>query len=69
MWRDRWFAVGAIGVMLSCVACLTPLAALALGALGLAALAGHLDAILIPIVIVLTGLTIYRYRAACRRRP
>ncbi len=67
MWRDRWFAVGVIGVVLSCLACLTPLAVLALGAVGLGALTGHLDAILLLVLVGFAGLAFYRYRAACRR--
>ena len=67
MWRDRWFAVGAIGVVLSCLACLTPLAVVALGVVGLGAWTGHLDLILVPILVVFAGLAVYRYRVACRR--
>jgi mercuric ion transport protein len=67
VWRDRWFAVGVIGAVLSCLACLTPLAVLALGAVGLGALTGHLDAILLPVLVVFAGLAFYRYRIACRR--
>lgn len=69
MWRDRWFVVGAIGAVLSCLACLTPLAILALGAVGLSAWTGHLDVILIPVLLVFAGLAFYRYRIACRRSP
>ena len=67
MWRDRWFAVGVIGAVLSCLACLTPLAILGLGAVGLGAWTGHLDVILLPVLLVFAGLAFYRYRIAGRR--
>jgi mercuric ion transport protein len=66
MWRDRWLAVGVIGVALSCLACLTPLAVLALGAVGLGAWAGRLDAILIAVLLGFLALVVYRYRSAGR---
>jgi hypothetical protein len=69
MWRDRWFAVGVIGAALSCLACLTPLAVLAPGAIGLGTWSGHLDAILLPVLVVFAGFAFYRYRIACRRAP
>jgi mercuric ion transport protein len=67
MRRDRWFAVGVIGALLSCLVCVTPLAVLGLGAVGLGAWAGHLDAILLPVLVVFAGLAVYRYWGACRR--
>ena len=67
MWRDRWFAVGVIGVALSCLACLTPLAVLALGAVGLGAWAGRLDAVLVVVLLGFVALAVYRYRSAGRR--
>ncbi len=67
MWRDRWFTVGLIGAALSCLACLAPLAVLALGAVGLGAWAGHVDALLLPSVVLFIAVAVYRSRAACRR--
>ena len=69
MWRDRWFAVGVIGAALSCLACLTPLAALALGAVGLGASAGHVDAVLLPSLVLVIAVATYRSRVACRWAP
>ena len=69
MWRDRWLAIGVIGTVLACLACLTPFAALALAALGLGTWTGHLDIILLPVLIVFLALAVYRYRLACRRAP
>jgi len=67
MWRDPWFALGAIGAALACVACLTSFAVVALGAMGLGAWAGHLDIVVLPILAAFVGVAIYRYRAACRK--
>lgn len=65
--RDGWFIIGVIGAALSCVACLTPLAVLALGAIGLSAWAGHVDVILLPLLVAFVALALYRYRIACGR--
>ena len=67
MWRDRWFAVGAIGAALSCLVCLTPLAAVVLGAIGLGAWSGHLDALLLPSLVLFIAVAVYRSGAVCRR--
>jgi len=69
MGRDRWFAVGVIGAVLSCLACLTPAAVIALGAVGLGAWAGHLDAVLLPVLVGFVALIAYRSRIARRRTP
>jgi mercuric ion transport protein len=69
MWRDRWFALGVIGVVLACLSCLTPFAVIALGAIGLGAWAGHLDIVVLPLLAAFIALAIYRYRVGCRRAP
>jgi len=69
MWRDRWFALGVVGVMFACLSCLTPFAFIALGAIGLSAWAGHLDIVVLPVLVAFVALVIYRYRVACRRAP
>lgn len=66
MWRDRWFALGLLGALLTCLACLTPIAALVLGAIGFGAWTSHLDIALIPVFAGFGVLAVYRYR--CRRR-
>jgi mercuric ion transport protein len=68
MWRDRWFALGVIGALLTCLACLTPLAVLALGAIGLGAWTGRLDVALLPLLVGFVALAVHRYRHARRRR-
>lgn len=68
MWRDRWLTLGIIGAALSCLACLTP-AVLALGAIGLGAWTGHLDAVLLVVLVGFMGLVVYRYWSARRTTP
>jgi mercuric ion transport protein len=65
LWRDRWFAVGVLGALLTCLACLTPVAVLVLAAIGLGAWTSRLDVALIPLLIGFVALAVYRYR---RRR-
>jgi len=61
MWRDRWFALGIVGAIASCLACFTPTAVIVLGAIGLGAWSGRLDAILLPVLVAFLGLAVYRY--------
>jgi mercuric ion transport protein len=65
MWRDRWFALGVLGALLTCLACLTPIAVLVLGAIGLGAWTSRLDIALIPLLAGFVVLAAYGYR---RRR-
>jgi mercuric ion transport protein len=69
MWRDRWFALSVIGAALACVACLTPIAVLALGAIGLGAWTGRLDLVLLPLLVGLVLLAVYRYQVMRKRAP
>ncbi len=69
MWRDRWFTLGIIGAALSCLACLTPVAVLALGAIGLGAWTGHLDAVLVMVLVGFVALIVYRYWSLRRTTP
>jgi len=69
MGRDRWFALGIVGAVVSCLACLTPATVIALGAIGLGAWTGHLDAVLLPVLAGFVGLAAYRYWIGQRRTP
>ncbi len=69
MWRDRWLALAILGAAVTCLACLTPVAVLALGALGLGAWTGRVDLVLLPLLLGVVGLAIYRYRTTRRRSP
>jgi mercuric ion transport protein len=61
--------LGVIGAILSCLACLTPVAVVVLGAIGLGAWSGHLDVVLLVLLVVSAGLVLYRYRIARRSTP
>ncbi len=63
MWRDRWFAAGVVGAILTCLACLTPVAGVVLAALGLGAWTGRLDIGLLVLLAGFVALAAYRYRA------
>ncbi len=67
MWRDRWFALGVVGVALTCLACLTPIALLVLGAIGLGTWTGRLDLVLFSLLVGCLVLVGYRYRIMRRR--
>ena len=69
MWRDRWVTLGVIGAALACLSCLTPSAVVALGAIGLGAWAGHLDIVVLPVLVALVAVLIYRDRVAGWRAP
>lgn len=69
MKRDRWLILGIIGAALSCLACLTPVAVLALGAIGLGAWTGHLDAVLLWLLVGFVALVVYRYWSARTTTP
>ncbi len=69
MWRDRWLALGIIGVVVSCLACLPPVAVLALGAIGLSAWTGRLDAVLLLLLVGFVALVVYRYWSTRRTTP
>lgn len=50
---------GLIGVGMSALCCFTPVLVILFGAVGLAAWVGHLDAVLMPSLVLFTGLTVY----------
>ena len=52
---------GLIGMVISALCCFTPILVILFGAVGLAAWVGHLDAVLIPSLVVFTLLTIYAF--------
>ena len=61
---------GIAGSVVAALCCATPILAILLGALGLSALAGWLDYVLMPALVVFAGITLYALRrrqaqAAC----
>ena len=61
MWRDRWFALGIVGAIASCLACLAPATVDVLGAIGLGTWTGRLDVILLTVLVAFLALAAYRY--------
>lgn len=63
--------VSVIGTVLVALCCFTPILVILLGSVGLGALAGYLDMVLFPALVVFIGLTLYalwrkrRYDACC----
>jgi len=52
---------GIIGTILAALCCFTPLLVVLFGAVGLAAWVGHLDAVLLPALILFIALTVYAF--------
>lgn len=52
---------GLIGTVLTLLCCFTPVLVILLGAAGLGALTGHLDSILMPLLFIFVGLTLYAF--------
>jgi mercuric ion transport protein len=50
---------GLVGTMLAALCCFTPALVILLGAIGLSAWVGHLDAVLLPALVIFMALTIY----------
>lgn len=69
MRRARWLIAGIIGAALSCLACFTPVAVLTLGAVGLGAWTGHLDGVLLGLLVGFVMLVAYRYWSTRRTTP
>jgi hypothetical protein len=52
---------GIIGTVVTLVCCFTPVLLILFGAVGLGALTGYLDFILLPVLAVFAGLTVYAF--------
>ena len=62
---DRLLKTGIIGSAILAICCFTPVLVIGLGAIGLAGLAGYLDAVLLPalmVFLVITGVALWRRR-------
>jgi hypothetical protein len=57
--KNGLLTTGIIGTVVTLVCCFTPVLLILLGAVGLGAFTGYLDFILLPVLAVFTGLTIY----------
>ncbi len=57
--RDRLLKTGIIGTVLAALCCFTPVLVILLGTLGLSAIAGYLDYVLFPALLMFLGMTGY----------
>lgn len=62
----QWFRTGVVSSVLLALCCVTPVLFIAITAVGLSALAGWLDFVLIPALVVSMGLTYWAWRR-CRK--
>jgi mercuric ion transport protein len=71
MSENRLLKVGAIGAAVAAICCFTPALIVLLGVLGLSHLAGVLDYLLLPALLIFVGLIVYalirKSRAAAER--
>ncbi len=58
MLKDTWFRIGLIGTVFAAVCCFTSAAVVALGAIGLGAYSAWLDPILIPALLIFSGILV-----------
>ena len=63
-----WMRIGVAGTVITALCCFTPILVLALAAGGLSAWAGYLDALLLPMLAVFIGLTVYAFRQRQRMK-
>ncbi len=59
MRRIALLKTGITGTIISAVCCFTPLLVILLGAVGLSAALGYLDFILLPLLAIFLGITVY----------
>lgn len=66
--RKTLLTTGLIGSAVTALCCFTPVLVVLLGAAGLAALAGWLDLVLLPALVMFLGITLYallRHKESC----
>jgi mercuric ion transport protein len=59
MRRAALLKTGIAGTIVSAVCCFTPLLVIVLGAVGLSAALGYLDFVLLPLLALFIGITVY----------
>ena len=59
MRRAALLKTGIAGAIVSAVCCFTPLLVIVLGAVGLSAALGYLDFVLLPLLALFIGITVY----------
>lgn len=59
MKKSTLLKTGIAGTIIAALCCFTPALVILFGAVGLSAWVGHLDAVLLPALVIFIGLTIY----------
>lgn len=59
MWRDKTLRLGVIGVLVAALCCFTPLLIVLFAALGVSWAIGYADYVLLPMLAMFAGITIY----------
>lgn len=60
--------VGVVGSIITALCCFTPVLVVLLGVIGLAWVVGYLDYILIPLLLICVGITLYAiWRLCCAK--
>jgi len=61
MKKSTLLKTGIAGTALAALCCFTPVLVILFGAIGLSAWVGHLDAVLMPALLLFLGLTVYAF--------
>jgi len=61
MKKSTLLKTGIAGTALAALCCFTPVLVILFGAVGLSAWVGHLDAVLMPALLLFLGLTVYAF--------
>ena len=61
MKKSTLLKTGIAGTIIAALCCFTPVLVILLGAVGLSAWVGHLDAVLMPALLIFLGLTVYAF--------
>jgi mercuric ion transport protein len=57
--QRRLLVAGIVGTVIAALCCFTPILVLLLGAVGLSALAGEIDYVLLPVMIICAAVIVY----------
>jgi len=66
MKKSTLLKTGIIGTAIAALCCFTPVLVILFGAVGLSAWVGHLDALLLPMLIFFPGLTAFAFFRKCK---
>jgi mercuric ion transport protein len=57
--QRRFLVAGIVGTVIAALCCFTPILVVLLGAVGLSALAGKIDDVLLPVMIICAAVIVY----------